>query len=130
MVHNLRNLFNEMLGFKCPPLKVVQRSTHGHVLVDVNALKFLRYVVKHVHCSNPSVFDVIKPFLVIAIIRIMKIEYVFKDEDKALDAFIDQGVNDIGFQYHDVVFNGIVPFANALNYGCILKVIDIQHFEV
>ena len=52
-------------------------TPNNQITVHIKNLHFISYKVSEVDAANPTFFYIIKPFLVIAVIRPMKIEYVF-----------------------------------------------------
>jgi hypothetical protein len=47
----------------------------------------------------------------------MKVHDVLADQDKLVYAFADKKFDQVPFQCHDVVVDGIIPFADQLNDG-------------
>ena len=101
-----------MMRFECAPLKVVQLSPHGHIRIHVNTLHLFGYMRMHIDCCNPTLFNIIEPLLVVAIVVKMKIQHVLQDEYEVRYTLLHQRVNNVRLKGHDIIFNGIVPFAD------------------
>jgi hypothetical protein len=75
-------------------------------------------------------FNIIEPLLVVAIVRKMKIQNVLQNEYEVPYPLLNQRVNDVRLEGHDIVFYGIVPFANEFQNTAPCVVIHEQDFEV
>src|SRR5690606_16236182 len=94
-------------------------------------LHFGEYMLSEVNGSYPSVFIYFfKPFLVIAIIRSMKVEYIFANQNKFANSVFHHVLNHITLQHHNIIADGIIPFAHQLNDGKRFVVIAINYFQI
>ena len=59
----------------------------------------------------------------------MKIEQVVAHNDKAHNAFGHERIRHAALEFHDIVVQGIVPFAEQLNDRTTLGVVDKEHLD-
>ena len=60
----------------------------------------------------------------------MKIQYILGDQNKFVNAFIHEFFQHFPFQFHDIIFNRIVPFPYQFNDGIFFFVVSQQYFQV
>ncbi|MNR49217.1 hypothetical protein D3C85_1685660 [compost metagenome] len=78
-------------------MQFVQLSAKINVVIYTMVSELLNYMFVEVNTCNPTIFHVLKPLLVIAIIRSMKIEYVFSNEDEFIDSLVNHQLQDFPF---------------------------------
>ena len=76
--------------------------------------EFFNDKLPEVNSSYPAIFNIFIPFLVIAIIRCVKVQYVITKQNKFCDTFIHHAFNDISLQEHDIIIKQVVPFAKVV----------------
>src|SRR5690606_23352446 len=93
-------------------------------------LKFLDDVCTEIDTCNPPILNVLKPLLVIAVVRRVKVEHVLPDHDKLVDSRIHHEVDHFAFEQHNVVINRIVPLSDQLDNGVSAVVIRKQYLQI
>src|SRR5690606_22510096 len=71
--------------FLTPPVQVVQFAAEVDKIIYVARFKFIDYMFTEIDTRNPAIFDVLKPLFVITVVRRMKVEYIFTNQDKLID---------------------------------------------
>ena len=115
-----------------PPVDVVEFGAKVKVILEFVVLHFFINVLKGVDDHNPAVFilDVFVPFFVIVVVATVVVEYVFTDQNVAVNAFFDHVIHQFTFEVDAVVVKAVVPFTDHFDDGVALIVIRVQHFQV
>ena len=82
-----------------------------------------------VHGRNPAVLHVLEPLLIVVVFGAVEVEHVFADEDEFADALVGHQVDDVAFELHHVVFDGIVPLPDELDNSRAQLVVNEQNFQ-
>jgi len=115
----------QLPGRTFSPFEFIQISAKIDVIIDSGLAEFIQHVVSEIDKCNPAVFGFLKPFLVVAVVAGMKIQYVFPYQYKLLNALIAQHFNHFPLQHHDIVVQGIIPLANQFQNGVTIYVINV-----
>lgn len=102
----------ELLRMVAAPPEFVQLTSVYEIVIDVVFAQFLPDMFTEIQSDHPAVFNVLEPFLVVAVIGSVEIEDVFADKYELVDSTADENIGYLTLQMHDVVMNGVVPFSN------------------
>ena len=110
------------------PVEIVELAAKIDVVVEIALPHFFQNMLAEVDGGNPALLDLGEPLFIIAIVGAVEIEDVFADEHKLIDAIADEDVDDLGFERHHIVADGVVPFADELEDGAVAVIIDVEQF--
>lgn len=101
-------------------------------MIKVSPFHLFHHMITEIDESNPSalVTDILIPFLIIAIIALVEIQNVFANKNKLKNAVAGKEINNIPFEEHDVVIDGIIPFAKHLDNYEVMAVVGKKNFQV
>ena len=101
------------------PVQVVVQFAEVDVRPEPGIAHFLFYVLQGVQKADPAVIfgDILVPFLIVTIVRAVKVQDIFTNEDIFVNARFHHGVDHFPFQEFDVVVQAIVPFSDQFDDG-------------
>ncbi len=120
------------LGFLWAPVDVVVGMAEVDKKLEAGVFHICSHMRQGMDKANPAALlqGFFLPLFVVAIVGAMKIKDVFADEDKFVDAFGHQVVDDIAFEKHDIVVEAVVPLTQHLHNDVALVVIGIEDFGI
>jgi hypothetical protein len=60
----------------------------------------------------------------------VKVQNVFTYQNELVDSMLQQYLDDISLEHHDVIVNGVIPLTNKFDYCESERVIRIEYFDV
>ena len=90
---------------------------------------FLVGMFGHTQEYDPAafIFNILVPFLVVAVVAAMEVEYIFRNQDKLCNALRDHRIYDGPFQGFDIVFDRVVSFPDKFYDRKILIIVYEKH---
>lgn len=110
-------------------MQIIQRASGVDVGVDVVAAHFAEHEIPEADGCDPAFLHILEPLLIIVVFGAVEVEHILADQDKMLDAFLHQRIDDIAFELHDVVVERIVPLPHKLDHGKTQVVVGIQDLQ-
>ncbi len=127
--HHIVDLLKYDLGLKGTPLgKIKQFNIVGKPGLPKVVLTLQRHIQYHHPASG--IFQLFPPFFVVAVVAAVKVQHILGNKDEFADALVEHDIGDIPAQGHDIVLNGIIPFAQQFNNGIALFVIGKQYLHI
>jgi hypothetical protein len=119
----------EVVGFVYAPFGEVHELD---VVVEFFLSEVLLGGPGHIEGHDPAILFayLIVPFLVIFFVAAVEIEYVLCDQYVFVNAFLVQEIHHFALHFHDIVLDGIVPFADEFYDGEIEFVIGVNDLHV
>ena len=112
------------------PVEIIELASEKDIVIQVGVLKLPDNMVPEIQPYDPSFLNLIEPFLVIIIVSRMEIQHILPDKYELVYFFFQQDLGNIPLEVHDVVVQGIVPFAQKLNDAKPHLVINIQDLKI
>ena len=81
-------------------------------MINIDSFEFADNMIMKIDHGDPTIFHFVEPFFVIAIIRIVKIENIFADQNEFVNTFFHHWFDDVPLEDHDIVSDGIIPFSH------------------
>lgn len=115
-----------------PPVNFTKAIAQIYKILQAGTDHFFFNVLKGIQKANPTAFilNIIVPFFVITVIGAMKIQHIFTNKKKPVDAITHHVIDDFPFEVHDIVVQAIVPFADEFNDGKPFIIIGKEYFQV
>ncbi len=127
--HHIVYLLKYDLGFKGTPLGEIKQFD---IVRQPGLFKVVLALCRHIQYHHPAtgIFQLFPPFFVIAVVAAVKVQHILGNKNEFADALVKHDIGDIPAQGHDIVLDGIVPFAQQFNDGIALLVIGKQYLHV
>lgn len=114
------------------PNDIVVLVAEMDIMLKVGAGHFLIHMLTDIEQCDPAPFIMhfFGPFGIVIVFSGVKVEDIFPKKDEFGDALFHQRVSHIALQVHDVVMQGVVPFADQFDQGILFVVIGVKNFPV